>query len=184
MQTVVVDITNNSLNKLVRPFFELNLQRSTSLSTLQIICLSLITSSSIVIFQCCANWTFDHPRVRHFPNVKQSQLVTNSLVTKSQISTSEQTPPPFATTFSTIVGLQTQLKTTKTIVNYFLQLGNVFLNCKLTKLIITSQECHYSRKCTCQHHNNSHYVPLLINLVEKCSTNIVEGCCQLHSTNG
>jgi hypothetical protein len=37
---------------------------------------------------------------------------------------------------------------------------------------------------TCQHHNNSHYVPLLITLVENCSTNIVEGCCQLHSTNG
>jgi hypothetical protein len=37
---------------------------------------------------------------------------------------------------------------------------------------------------TCQHHNNSHYVPLLTNLVENCSTNIVEGCCQLHLING
>jgi len=36
----------------------------------------------------------------------------------------------------------------------------------------------------CQHHNINHYMPLLANLVENCSTNLVEGCCQLHSTDG
>jgi hypothetical protein len=37
---------------------------------------------------------------------------------------------------------------------------------------------------TCQYHNNSHYVPLLTILVAKCSTNLVEGCCQLPSHGG
>jgi hypothetical protein len=37
---------------------------------------------------------------------------------------------------------------------------------------------------TCQHHNNSHYMPLLANLVENCSTNLIKGCCQLHSISG
>ncbi len=36
----------------------------------------------------------------------------------------------------------------------------------------------------CQHHNNNHYVSLLTNLVENCSANVIERCCQLHSTNG
>jgi hypothetical protein len=30
---------------------------------------------------------------------------------------------------------------------------------------------------------NSHYMPLLVNLVENCSTNLVEGCCQLNLTS-
>ncbi len=53
-------------------------------------------------------------------------------------------------------------------------------------LTSTSWKWNYSQKCyaTCQHHNNSHYMPLLANLIENCCTNIVEGCCQLHLTSG
>jgi hypothetical protein len=53
----------------------------------------------------------------------------------------------------------------------------------------TSQEWNYNRKCmpcvnTTTIATTCHYMPLLANLVENCSTNIIEGCCQLHLTNG
>ncbi len=66
-----------------------------------------------------------------------------------------------------------------TIGKYFLQL--LTSNVEKYKSRVKLQSKMYA---TCQHHNNSHYVPLLTNLVENCSTNIVEGCCQLHLTNG
>ncbi len=31
---------------------------------------------------------------------------------------------------------------------------------------------------------NNHYMPLLANLTENCYTNLVGGCCQLHSIGG
>jgi hypothetical protein len=55
---------------------------------------------------------------------------------------------------------------------YFLQL--LIINVKKYKSRIKLQSKVYA---TCQHHNNSHYVSLLTNLVENCSTNIIEGCC-------
>jgi hypothetical protein len=75
--------------------------------------------------------------------------------------------------------LQTKSKTTHIVTIYFLQL-------------LTSDVDKYKSRvklqlkvyATCQHHSNSHYMPLLTNLVGNCSTNIVEGCCQLHLTNG
>jgi hypothetical protein len=80
--------------------------------------------------------------------------------------------------FSIAIQLQTKSKTTHIVAIYFLQLltnnvekynGRVKLQSKVYAM--------------CQHHNNSHYVPLLANLVENCSNNIVKGCCQLHSIN-
>jgi hypothetical protein len=72
------------------------------------------------------------------------------------------------------------------------QVENYTCSCNFFLQLLTSNVEKYKSKvklqlkvyATCQHHNNSHYVPLLANLVENCSTNIVEGCCQLHSTNG
>ncbi len=66
----------------------------------------------------------------------------------------------------------------------------VFCNWEFFLQLITSNVDKYKSKvklqskvyATCQYHNNSHYVPLLANLVENCSTNLVKGCCQLHLT--
>ncbi len=82
-------------------------------------------------------------------------------------------------TFSTSVQLQTKLKTTHIIANYFLQL--LTNNVDKYKLRMKLQSKVYA---TCQHHNNIHYMPLLANLIKNYSTNIVKGCCQLHSING
>jgi hypothetical protein len=62
---------------------------------------------------------------------------------------------------------------------YFLQM--LTNNVKKYKSKVKLQSKVYA---TCQHRNNSHYVPLLVNLVENYSTNIIEGSCQLHLTNG
>jgi hypothetical protein len=75
--------------------------------------------------------------------------------------------------------LQTKLKTTHIVAIYFLQLLTSDID--KYKSRVKLQLKVYT---TWQHHNNSHYVPLLANLVENCSTNIVKGCCQLHLTNG
>jgi hypothetical protein len=53
----------------------------------------------------------------------------------------------------------------------------------------TSREWNYNWKCMPHVNTTSsatmcHYVPLLANLVENYSTNIIKGCCQPHSTNG
>jgi hypothetical protein len=59
-------------------------------------------------------------------------------------------------------------------VNSFLTLR--FFSLCFFSFFCLKRRCHYLH-ATCQHHNNSHYVPLLVNLVENCFTNIVEGCC-------
>jgi hypothetical protein len=74
------------------------------------------------------------------------------------------------------------------------QIKNYTYSCNwefFLQLLITNVKKYKSRVklqlkvyAMCQHHNNSHYVPLLANLIENCSTNIVKGCCQLHSTIG
>jgi hypothetical protein len=72
------------------------------------------------------------------------------------------------------------------------QVDNYTYSCKFFLQLLTSNVEKYRSRvklqskvyATCQHHNNSHYVPLLTNLIEYCSTNIVKRCCQLHSTNG
>ncbi len=82
--------------------------------------------------------------------------------------------------------------TTNIVENYknscklFFAIGKCFSQLQISKvdkykLKVSLQSKVYA---TCQHHNNSHYVLLLTNLVENCSTNIVKGCCQLHSTSG
>ncbi len=95
------------------------------------------------------------------------------------ILTSLVNNPPFATTFSTIVQLQIKLKSKHIFAIYFLQL--LTNNVEKYKSWMKLQSKVYA---TCQHHNSNHYVQLLANLVENWSSNIVKGCCQLHSTNG
>jgi hypothetical protein len=68
----------------------------------------------------------------------------------------------------------------------FFAIGKCFFQLQTNKIDKYKSRVSLQSKvyAMCQHHNNSHYVPLLTNLVENCSTNIVEGCCQLHLTNG
>jgi hypothetical protein len=69
---------------------------------------------------------------------------------------------------------------------FFFAIGKCFSQLQTSKVDEYKSKVSLQSKvyAMCQHHNNSHYVPLLTNLVENCSTNIVKGCCQLHSTNG
>jgi hypothetical protein len=55
--------------------------------------------------------------------------------------------PPFCNCIFNYCSTINIVETTKTVANYFLQLGNVFLNYKPTKSISTSRECHYNWKC-------------------------------------
>jgi hypothetical protein len=64
------------------------------------------------------------------------------------------------------------------IVKYFLQLLTNNVDKYKSKMKLQSKVC-----AMCQHHNNSHYVPLA-NLVENYPTNLIKGCCQLYSTSG
>ncbi len=93
-----------------------------------------------------------------------------------------QKTPPFTNTFSTIIKVENYTHNC----NLFFTIGKQFL-----QLITNNVEKYKSRvkfqskmQATYQHHKNSQYMPLLANLVENCSINIVEGCCQLHSTKG
>jgi hypothetical protein len=73
--------------------------------------------------------------------------------------------------FSMNVQLQIKSKTTHVVATYFLQL--LTNNVNKYKLRMKLLKKMYAM---CQHHNNSHYVPLLVNLVENYFTILVEGC--------
>jgi hypothetical protein len=111
-------------------------------------------------------------------------FVVKSMASKNMFSLIEN--PPFCNYIFNYCSTINQVKNYTYSCNLFFTIGKYFL-----QLLISNVEKYKSRVkiqlkvyATCQHHNNSHYVPLLIDLVENCSTNIVEGCCQLHSTNG
>jgi hypothetical protein len=94
-----------------------------------------------------------------------------------------ENPPSYNYIFNSNVQLRTKSKTTHSC-NLFFAIGKYFL-----QLVTNNFDKHKSRVklqskfyATCQHHNNSHYVPLLANLVENYFTNLVKGCCQLRLT--
>jgi hypothetical protein len=55
--------------------------------------------------------------------------------------------PPFCNYIFNYCLITNIVENYKNSCNFFLQLGNVFLNCKLAKLMSTSRKCHYSQKC-------------------------------------
>ncbi len=95
-------------------------------------------------------------------------------------------PPPFCNYIFNYCSTINQVKNYTYNYNLFFVTRKYFLqllssNVKKYKLRVKLYSKMYA---TCQHHNNSHYMPLFTNLVENYPTNIVKGCCQLHSTNG
>jgi hypothetical protein len=94
--------------------------------------------------------------------------------------------PPFCNYIFNYCSITKEVENYTYSYNLFFVIGNFFLqlltnNVKKYKSRVKLQSKVYA---TCQHHNNNQYVPLLVDFVKNCSTNIVKGYCQLHSING
>jgi hypothetical protein len=94
--------------------------------------------------------------------------------------------PPFCNCIFNYCSITNIVENDKNSCKLFFATGKCFSQLQTSKVDKYKSRMSIQSKvyATCQHHNNNHCVPLLTNLIENCSTDIVEGCCELHATNG